>query len=130
MRGFGELKGSADNPHWVELALSIERPYQGRGIGRALFERLVLKARNRGFAQATLHCSRNNQLSRQLARSYGASLSLQAGEVEGYVALPWPSPYSLVQEVTAESAALLGWYAWRLESTSRGGLPTNVCAEV
>ena len=46
LRGAAELR-LLEHPGEAEAALSIERAWQSRGVGSALFERVLLVARNR-----------------------------------------------------------------------------------
>src|SRR5829696_9336495 len=52
MRGAGELRPLiGGQPSAAEAAFSVEREFQGLGIGNALAERVVVLARNRGISK-------------------------------------------------------------------------------
>ena len=69
-------------------ALEVEAEFRRRGIGRALTERALREARNRGFDQVTLNVEPTNEAARELYRSLGfekfreATLRWQGEEFE------------------------------------------------
>jgi GNAT superfamily N-acetyltransferase len=67
----------------AEFAFSVDREWRSCGVGRELFNRTVLWARNRGIRQAILYCLYENQAIRQLARQAGVQMTVDAGEIEG-----------------------------------------------
>lgn len=82
----------------AEVALSVERQWQNLGIGDALFGRLLLAARNRGVARVDLVCLSENDPMLHLAVKHHALLKIEREMVEARIALPGPSPLSLLQE--------------------------------
>ena len=81
LRGAAELRGFA--PHAAEVALSIEKEWQGHGIGTALFESTLRAARIRGVKLLYLSCLPENLRMRQLARKFQAELKFEYGSVAG-----------------------------------------------
>lgn len=100
LRGAGELIFDV-TPSWcggAELALSIEAPWQNRGLGRELLRRLLVLARNRGALPVRLSCLRENRRMISLARRAGVRLVYHRGDVEGTFTMRPPDQLSLLAE--------------------------------
>jgi GNAT superfamily N-acetyltransferase len=91
----------------AEAAFSVNHDARGQGLGRALLDRAILWARNRGVRTLHLHFLSDNSALRALARAAGMSIETQAGECEAELALPMASPLSLWREAAAETAGVL-----------------------
>lgn len=89
----------------AELAFSVDETERGQGIGRDLFRRGLLWARNRGIRRAHLHFLAENRSMRLLAREAGMEITLEAGECEAVVDLPAPTATTLLTEMTLEAQA-------------------------
>lgn len=90
----------------AEFAFSVEAGHCGRGIGRALFARAVVFARNRGVRSAHIHCLAVNREMRRIARSRGMKIVTADGEGEGTLALPAATPATVAGEMLSEHAGL------------------------
>lgn len=88
----------------AEAAFAVERGFQGRGIGTALLEAVVLAARNRGVTQLRVTCLAANAAMRRLAQKAQARLTLTLDEVAGEIIPPRPTPLSWLREASAEAA--------------------------
>ncbi|MEP9371361.1 GNAT family N-acetyltransferase [Mesorhizobium sp. KR1-2] len=75
-----------------EIAFSVERPLQHRGIGGRLFERLIGNARWLGYTRLLVTTHPQNEAMKALARRFHASLSFDAGETVGVIELEPPAP--------------------------------------
>jgi RimJ/RimL family protein N-acetyltransferase len=104
VRGMAELRGMA--PGVAEGAFSVEAGHRRRGIGHALFRRLLLAARNRDIRTLHLRCMPDNRAMQALARRHGARLVFDGDAVLGEVATEAPTVMSLWQEALAEHLAL------------------------
>jgi GNAT superfamily N-acetyltransferase len=103
LRGVAELRPFGKVfPFEAEAAFSVERDWQSRGVGSALFDRTVLAARNRGIRTVYMSCLATNRRMQALARKYEAELRFEADDVTGALANPGPSPLSLWREVMTE----------------------------
>lgn len=71
----------------AEIAFSVERPFQNRGIGGRLFERLILHALGLGYARLRVTTHPQNAAMKALARRFNAKLSFQEGETVGVIEL-------------------------------------------
>jgi GNAT superfamily N-acetyltransferase len=72
LRGIAELRPLPEDE--AETALSIEKEWQGRGVGAALLERTLVTARTRGTKLLHITCLPGNRRMRQLARKFHADL--------------------------------------------------------
>ena len=82
----GRLVGIAtehqQDPYGHMLGLIVNERYRGRGVGRALLERLIAWARNEGFAHLNLTVFPHNERALALYRSCGfVDLELLPGGV-------------------------------------------------
>lgn len=70
-----------------EIAFSVERALQHRGIGGRLFERLVAHAHALGYSRLLVTTHPHNEAMKSLARRFDAKLSFEAGETVGVIEL-------------------------------------------
>ncbi len=104
LRGAAELRiATVPLARTAEAALSIEKPWQSRGVGSALLDRTLLAARNRGIRFMHMACLAENARMLDLARKFDAELSFDFGSVIGQLSTPRPTPLSLMREVLADS---------------------------
>jgi RimJ/RimL family protein N-acetyltransferase len=110
LRAAGELKPIPGAwPPAAELAVSVERPFRGRGLGKELCRRLVVRARNRFVARVHMLCLLDNRPVQRIARGLGGALRFHPGEAEAELRPPWPDPISAFEEWLDEAAgAALG----------------------
>jgi GNAT superfamily N-acetyltransferase len=109
LRAVGELTTLAGaGPRTAEIAISVERRFQGRGIGGALLRRLIVAARNRLFERLYMVCLIDNGRMVRLARRVGSRLEVERGEVEARIDPPWPTFWTLLEEVLGEAHAPVG----------------------
>lgn len=71
----------------AEIAFSVERQIQHRGIGGRLFRRLVAQARGLGYLRLHVTTHSNNAAMKALARRFDAKLSFEFGEANGVIEL-------------------------------------------
>ncbi|WP_332680960.1 GNAT family N-acetyltransferase [Bosea sp. (in: a-proteobacteria)] len=99
VRGAAELRGLEDIVVQTgEAAFSVEKQWRRRGIGEALFGRLVTAARNRSISTLYLTCLPENTAMRNLARKFKAELVPGYGDVECRIATGAPTPFTLLDE--------------------------------
>lgn len=91
----------------AELALSVERPWQGRGLGLALARHTLALARNRGIADLRVLCLPDNIRMQRIVRRLSGELAFGHSEVDGQLRLAWPSALTWWQEAALESGAWL-----------------------
>lgn len=92
-----------------EIAFSVERHLQHRGLGGHLFERLIESARAFGYERLRVTTHPQNETMKRLARRFNASLKFEDGETVGVIELepapPLPArPGAGVPRVAVQSA--------------------------
>ena len=107
LRGVAELVVTASGfSARAEVALSVERAFQSRGIGTELLRRTLSIARNRYIGSVHMLCLLDNHKMQHIARKFDAELTIHQGEVEGKIWPPWPTLLSFIEEVAADRRAL------------------------
>lgn len=87
--GAAELHERPEDPEpTAEIAFSVERELQHRGIGGLLFKRLIGHARALGYARLKVTTHPQNHAMKRLARRFEARLSFEDGETVGLIELP------------------------------------------
>jgi GNAT superfamily N-acetyltransferase len=81
LREVAELRPSPG--HEAEVALSVDKDWQGHGVGTALLERTLVAARNRGIKSAHMTYLAENGRVQKLARKFNADLKFGFGGVAG-----------------------------------------------
>lgn len=103
----GELRAAAElhplavrpgKPLSAEAAFSVERAWQGKGIGSALMGQLVLIAQNRGIEDLQVVFLPNNGRMKRLAVQNAAALTLDSEEVVGHMRTPPATLFSQMRE--------------------------------
>ncbi|BCH24466.1 GNAT family N-acetyltransferase [Mesorhizobium sp. L-8-3] len=94
-------------PPTGEIAFSVERELQRRGIGGRLFARLIAHAHALGYTKLLVTTHPQNEAMKALARRFDAKLSFDAGETVGVIELaPAEQHYlPLWTQLAAEAAA-------------------------
>lgn len=108
LRGISELRILPDSwPRNAEIALLVEPAWQERGIGDALFDRVLTAAQNRSITSIYMLCLKENKRMQHLARKHDAVLQFDIGAVEAGLTPPWPTPMSLFYEMFTETRGYL-----------------------
>lgn len=71
----------------AEIAFSVEKAWQHRGLGSLLFQRLISGARGLGYERLRVTTHPQNAAMKSLARNFGAALTFDAGETVGLIEL-------------------------------------------
>lgn len=74
-------------PPTGEIAFSVERELQHRGLGGLLFQRLIAHARALGYTRLRVTTHPQNRAMRSLAARFNARLSFEEGETVGLIEL-------------------------------------------
>lgn len=103
----GVLRGAAElrpvSRREAEAAFSVEPLCRGRGVGTALFARLVETARHRKIKRLYMSCLVHNRAMQALARKFDAQVVFEAADVLGVVDAGTPSPHSLLDDALADA---------------------------
>lgn len=101
----GVLRGSVfiirAHNGWIdeaELAITVEAPFEGQGIGTQLMRRATNIARNRGVARVTLFCLSDNFRLMALARKFDPTMTIDHGDAELTVDLGPATQISYAEE--------------------------------
>ena len=90
--GAAELHERPEDPEPTgEIAFSVERHLQRRGLGGLLFARLVESARAFGYARLVVTTHPQNEPMKRLARNFNARLRFEQGDTVGLIELE-PAP--------------------------------------
>ena len=90
--GAAELHERPEDPEPTgEIAFSVERHLQHRGLGGLLFARLVESARAFGYERLLVTTHPQNEAMKRLARRFNATLRFEDGETLGLIELE-PAP--------------------------------------
>ncbi|MFK8252682.1 GNAT family N-acetyltransferase [Ancylobacter terrae] len=111
LRGAAELhvfRGRGPQPRAGEAAFSVERPWQGKGVGSALMRHLIVLARNRRVEELHIVFLASNGGMKRIAIRNEADLRFDADEVVGLVHAPGPTPFSWLREWLADLYGILG----------------------
>jgi RimJ/RimL family protein N-acetyltransferase len=87
-----------DNGAAAEIAVAVVPAHRGHGVGRALMDRALLKAKVQGKERVTLTCLVENERMRRLARKVGLDATVERGEVEGTLVLEDARPEELIED--------------------------------
>jgi len=109
LRAVAELHPLARRPGKVvsaEAAFSVERPWQGKGVGSALMRHLVLLAQNRDIEELQVVFLPNNGPMKNLAVHSAAELKLDDEEMVGRMRAPPATPFSQAREFLGDVFAV------------------------
>ena len=105
----GELRAAAElrklGDSWApeaEAAFSVEKAYQGHGLGSELMGRVIRSARNRGVHRLYMSCLAENGKMQAIARKHEANLRFEYGEVIGEIVPNEPNYFSILQEAVED----------------------------
>lgn len=86
LRASAEMRRlSEPDGHDAELVFSVETDWRNRGIGRALFEKMIAAARERGIERLHMNCLAWNRPMQALARKFQADIHFEPGDIVGTV---------------------------------------------
>lgn len=97
----------------AELGVSVLAGHRNRGIGGALLERAVLRARNWGVQALLMHCLKENAAMMHLARKQGMRIATDAGEADAWLELPRPDSATFFGEALEQR---VGWVDFALKA--------------
>lgn len=103
--GFGHL--AREGTDW-ELAVSVDRRHQGKGVADSLMNHMIDWGKTRGIHSVFMHCITQNQKIQHLARKHGLRMIDRDGaEVTSRVDLPPPTPMDYTADFLREQRELL-----------------------
>jgi GNAT superfamily N-acetyltransferase len=88
----------------AEIAISVERRFQGRGIGQALVGRTLLLARNRGFTTLEFRCMVDNQRMRALVGKFDGQTTFESSEAATTIHSLPATPATYISEMVEQAS--------------------------
>jgi GNAT superfamily N-acetyltransferase len=88
----------------IELAFSVLKPYQGKGLGHSLMSRVVEWCQNRGIKAGCMVCLKHNVAIKKLAQQHGILIN-DGGETLAEIQIPDANAVSLMHEATVNNIA-------------------------
>ncbi len=86
LRASAELRAlAAAGEDSAEVTFSVEMDWRNRGIGGALFDRMITAAGNHGYRRLHMNCLAWNKPMQALARKFKASLHFETGDIVGTI---------------------------------------------
>lgn len=104
LRGVCELHPIGGNR--AEIAISVERRFQGRGIGQALLGRTLVLARNRGLTALELRCMIDNQRIRRLIGKFNGKTTFESTEAAAIIQSLPPTPATYGTEIVEQAGTI------------------------
>ncbi len=102
--GFGHL--ARDDSNW-ELAVSVDKQYQGQGIANELMNHMIAWGKTHGVHVVYMHCITDNKKIQHLARKHGLKTIERVGtDVTAQVELPNPTPVDYMVGLAQEQSEL------------------------
>jgi len=114
----------------AEAAFSVERDFQGKGIGSALMRRIVTVAQNSGITRLRVFCLPENWRMRALLARFSAESEVNIDEVAAAIQLRPADPLSLAQESFDDGSGYLPilferWYTGMMSALMPSSVPVE-----
>ena len=93
----------------AELGLSVVPSARRQGLGLALLNRVVRRARTLGHRVLWTHCLRENDAMMKVARKAGMRIVIDSGEADAYLELPPATPLSFGLDLLEAQISLSIW---------------------
>lgn len=124
LRGAAELRFDDPRVGWrCEIAVTVEQPWQDRGIGTELLRRSIVTCQNRSIRSLYMICLLDNRRMQRVARKFEGRLDFSGGDVAAQIALPFATQFTVAAELLNEGAAwMFTWWA-ALEALARRAPP-------
>lgn len=90
-----------------EVAFSVERKFQNRGVGSGLMRRALTIAQNRGYRIIDVLCLLENRRMQALARRFSGKMQVDGGEVFFTIDLEAPNQVSLLLEAVDDGEGMI-----------------------
>lgn len=89
----------------AELAFSVFKECQGKGMGDALMARAIEYCQNHGIKHGCMVCLGTNDKIKRLARKHDILVKTEDGDSHGEIEIPDPTPVSYWKEYVQDSVA-------------------------
>lgn len=106
-RGAGEAFLIDHGDYDAEAAFSVEKRWQGFGLGTLLFTRLVRSIVNRGGTRVCVICMRSNGPMRRISEKMGGELRIMPDGIIGHIRRPGLTLWSISLEVIEDASFMM-----------------------
>ncbi|MEP7155935.1 MAG: GNAT family N-acetyltransferase [Betaproteobacteria bacterium] len=93
----------------AELGISVLAAHRGHGLGTALFQRAIIRARNLQIMSMFMNCLTQNGAIMHIARKAGMHIVIDHSGADAYLQLPPGNPLTFGQEIAEQKLALFDW---------------------
>jgi GNAT superfamily N-acetyltransferase len=97
----------------MELAFSVLKTYQGRGLGNQLFRRVIQWCRTHNQLKGNMVCLSTNSVVRHLCTKYGIRMKNAGGETLASIELEHPDIATYLTEATDSNLAVMDYLGKR-----------------
>lgn len=97
----------------MELAFSVLKEYQGKGMGNLLMKRVIQHCRTLGQLKGYMVCLPHNSAIKHLCSKHGISVHTEYGETVGDIELPKPSVGTFIDEATSRNLGVFDFLSKR-----------------
>lgn len=103
-----------DENHEMELAFSVLKEYQGRGMGTDLMKRAIQWCRTHDFLHGSMICLSTNSVIKHLCTKHGIHMESEYGETLAEIHLDHPSLSTFWVEATDSNLAIMDYWGKRM----------------
>ena len=103
-----------DEKHEMELAFSVLKEYQGKGLGTMLMKRAIQWCRTHGFLTGSMFCLSTNSVIKHLCTKHGIHMQSEYGETLADIELDHPNLNTFITEATDSNLAIMDYWGKRL----------------
>jgi len=100
----------------MELAFSVLKEHQGKGLGNLLMKRCILHCRTHGILKGCMVCLSTNSVIKHLCIKYGIHIETEVGETLADIHLDHPSLSTYVASATEDNLAILDYMGKRFKN--------------
>jgi GNAT superfamily N-acetyltransferase len=93
----------------AEFGVSVSASARGQGVGTRLFQRAAIHCRNSDVDTLYMQCLTSNKTMMHIAKKAGMVVTREYGEADAHLALPPPSPGSVMAEALEEQFAAIDY---------------------
>ncbi len=124
LRAAAEIAGlEVGWPLQAELAVTVEKAWQDRGIGSELVRRVLVFACNRAIKRVHAVCLAGNIKMRRIVKRFEGDIVVEMGMAEGRIDLTWPTQFTVLEELAGDGFAALDQWLERLPAALSGPAP-------
>lgn len=124
LRAAAEITGLDTGwPLQAELAVTVEKDWQERGIGSDLVRRVLVLACNRAIKRVHAICLADNIKMRRIVKRFEGDIVVEMGMAEGRIDLTWPTQFTMMEEWAGDGFAVLDQWLERLPAALSGRAP-------